>query len=291
MFESPSKKIYIGQTVDFVNRYKQYKRNKEAMGRVFTNAITKYKGIDNFNLTILHTIDLTGDRKKDKEELDKLEIEYIEKFNSSELGYNVTKGGGGSLGREVTPETRKLLSIASKKQVRKEAEKVDVICHQCKRVFSKLARYHRGDIKDGQTNFYCSKSCSLIGLKENNPVIARANKLSIEEEQVIVETYNRLKNITWTVNEVKHDKNTIKRVLKSNNITIVKPKQNYTNSCMNKPLKVNQYDLDMNFIKTHDSLSNAARELGKDRRSCSQISKCCKNKSAHAFGYKWQYAK
>lgn len=47
---------------------------------------------------------------------------------------------------------------------------------------------------------------------------------------------------------------------------------------------VNQYDLDGNLIATHESMSAAARELGKHE---SQINLCCNGKRNTAYGFKW----
>lgn len=47
-----------------------------------------------------------------------------------------------------------------------------------------------------------------------------------------------------------------------------------------------QYDLEGNFIKKYDSITNACKKLGIDK-SC--ISKCAKNKRKSAGGYIWKY--
>ena len=49
--------------------------------------------------------------------------------------------------------------------------------------------------------------------------------------------------------------------------------------------KVNQYDLDGNFIRTWDSMAEAGRETG----SYSNIYKVCQGLRNKAGGYKWQY--
>lgn len=52
-------------------------------------------------------------------------------------------------------------------------------------------------------------------------------------------------------------------------------------------IKINQYDLQSNFIKTWDSLSDIARVL---KTNTSNISKCCKGKRKSTCGYVWKYA-
>lgn len=51
-------------------------------------------------------------------------------------------------------------------------------------------------------------------------------------------------------------------------------------------IKINQYDSDNNFIKTYDSITNAAKETNTDRSS---ISKCCNNKYKTAGGFIWKF--
>lgn len=50
---------------------------------------------------------------------------------------------------------------------------------------------------------------------------------------------------------------------------------------------VYQYDLEGNFIKKHDSLVDATKEMG--LKSNSTISLCCSGKYETAAGYKWKY--
>ena len=89
-------KVYIGITNDIKNRWRgngsQYKPHKNRNQNIpFWNAIKKY-GFDNFEHIILRT-DLTF------EEACKLEIEYIEKYQSrnKDKGYNRAKGGNGGI--------------------------------------------------------------------------------------------------------------------------------------------------------------------------------------------------
>ncbi len=77
-------KKYIGQTLWEKQRYNNHKNCVE--NSVFHRAILKY-GFENFKYEILFESD-------DLDELNKKEIEYIEKYNSLvPNGYNVDKGG------------------------------------------------------------------------------------------------------------------------------------------------------------------------------------------------------
>lgn len=57
----------------------------------------------------------------------------------------------------------------------------------------------------------------------------------------------------------------------------------------NNPQKiaVNQYDMNGNYIKTYESISDAGRAVGVDY---SAIIRVCKGKQQHSMGYKWKYA-
>ncbi len=51
-------------------------------------------------------------------------------------------------------------------------------------------------------------------------------------------------------------------------------------------IKINQYDLNNNFIRTFDSISDAEKETNNDRSS---IGKCCNNKHKTAGGFIWKF--
>ena len=52
--------------------------------------------------------------------------------------------------------------------------------------------------------------------------------------------------------------------------------------------KVNQYDLNGNFIKQWDCIMDIERHL-KKKRASSPICACCRNKKPTAYGFKWCY--
>ena len=116
-YESPSGKIYIGQT-----KYTIEKRRAQHLHCVkrgshlrFYNAIRKY-GMDAMKEEILQDA-------YSKEELNELEIQYIEKFQSfSSRGYNMTKGGEGATGYIFSEKDRKKLSASLKDFFRKNPE-------------------------------------------------------------------------------------------------------------------------------------------------------------------------
>lgn len=118
---SPSLKVYIGQTVDFDHRMRQYSFGSCKLQRYLYAAIVKY-GWDNFNKEVLAPA-------YSRAELDRLEIDFIRDYKATNpaYGYNIIAGGGGSTGlrhsdgakekiaaamrgRETSPETRAKMS-------------------------------------------------------------------------------------------------------------------------------------------------------------------------------------
>jgi hypothetical protein len=93
-------KCYIGQTTQkFSHRVSEHKHRalfqKDRTHKLYM-AIRKY-GIDAFIWQVLHVCN-------DRDEMNRLEIEYIGKFNSFNRGYNMTIGGD-----SVSDETREKL--------------------------------------------------------------------------------------------------------------------------------------------------------------------------------------
>jgi group I intron endonuclease len=81
---SPKGLIYIGQTVNYKNRFRQYRGLRCKSQPALFNSFVKY-GVDN------HTFEIID--QCDKSELSKLEIHYISFFDSWKNGLNCTIGG------------------------------------------------------------------------------------------------------------------------------------------------------------------------------------------------------
>lgn len=97
-------KIYIGQSVNLNNRYKQHISNynnpsSSMYNTKFYRALRKY-GLENFDYDIIeHSNYFTRD------ELNQKEIYYIEKYDSYQNGYNMNKGGNYTSGpKKLTDE-------------------------------------------------------------------------------------------------------------------------------------------------------------------------------------------
>ena len=122
-----NQKVYIGQTIDIINRQSSHKYKARFVKSKFYNAVRKY-GWENFSFCIVATVE--ADLEHITELLDKLEIDYIKQYNSYSKGYNSTFGGHSNRGalrnedfkeycrnRTYSKETRKKMSEAAKRRV------------------------------------------------------------------------------------------------------------------------------------------------------------------------------
>lgn len=98
-------KVYIGQTINEYKRKYAHKHTLNSWRSYLHNAIKKY-GYDKFVYEILEEID-DIDVKELKIKLDTLEQKYISiyKSNNPNFGYNLTLGGGGTLGLKQSKES------------------------------------------------------------------------------------------------------------------------------------------------------------------------------------------
>ena len=104
-------KWYIGQTVNPEKRFNSHidiAINKKDNNR-FHNALRKY-GLENWVYCVLEDNVL-------KANLNLKEIGWIEYYDSFYCGYNLTLGGGGTVSRICTKETRRKLSESHKGQI------------------------------------------------------------------------------------------------------------------------------------------------------------------------------
>jgi len=102
-------KSYIGQTIETLNERKAKHISCACLKKdniYFHNTIKKH-GKENFIWEVLTECNSL-------KELNKTEIEMIEKYNTFESGYNLTKGGEGRVGCKHTEESKKKMSEATK---------------------------------------------------------------------------------------------------------------------------------------------------------------------------------
>lgn len=100
-------KCYVGYDTSGKRRKYHMQEARSNPKLMFHRALRKYNDQD------LWEWDIVG-ISKDKNELKHMEIQLIAKHNSFDKGYNMTKGGDGSLGVPCSEETRKKISESKK---------------------------------------------------------------------------------------------------------------------------------------------------------------------------------
>lgn len=107
--------VYIGYTVDMYQRYRTYERVRCSDTGV-TESLYQY-GLENHTFEIIHVVERSNFLNKMDFvlELDRLEVEYIKKYNSyykdNDKGLNRTRGGGVKIGCPTKAE--RLLKLKS----------------------------------------------------------------------------------------------------------------------------------------------------------------------------------
>lgn len=101
-------KLYVGQTTYSVKqRFANHKCSAKKIKSALYGAFKKY-GVDSFRVGKVISLN-------SKEEMDELEIFLISELNTIyPNGYNMTNGGEGALGRNVSDETKEKISQATK---------------------------------------------------------------------------------------------------------------------------------------------------------------------------------
>lgn len=138
---SPSKRTYIGQSIDIENRWIKYKNiNNSKVQQKLYRSFIKY-GIDNHTFEILEECSI--------DELDNTEIKWINHFKTNKTGLNILEGGGNSRkGVKHTNETKQKMSESHLGKQDTEQTK------------NKKSQSAKGKIKTNHHRNNLSKSCS-----------------------------------------------------------------------------------------------------------------------------------
>lgn len=149
---SPSGKKYYGFALDLKIRQTKHKSSmKSGYSNKFYNAIRKY-GWDNIRWEIIeeHSAD---SKKRLNEILCERETHWIEKDNTFESGYNMTRGGDGVLGLKWNEGSREKLSETQKGRKLSEAHKRNIGKANRGRKLSKESKAKIG--RKNRGNKYC----------------------------------------------------------------------------------------------------------------------------------------
>lgn len=265
-------KVYIGQTSRTVEiRWQEHlryaKKDKPQHCKKLYNAFKKY-GEDSFSI---ETIEQCKDKK-----LSEREQYWIAYYDSCHHGYNSTLGGDGT----KYFNTKDLLKLWKDGLQRDEiAERLNI----CKETVSKRLNANNITKKD------------IVFRKRKAPLTrTMIHKYSLNGEylqsfilaDIQLELFGKnvprflagkiINGFQW-------------RYLKYNKIPSVLKNSQTCQREIHDPRKVHQYSLDGEYIRSFDSIGEAARELG--TRSHSGIMKVCEGKLHTSLGYQWRYEK
>lgn len=105
MWTSPSGKSYIGQSVDLIDRHREFVRfDRPYSGITINRAREKYNNINDWKYEVLEYCDV--------DMLDEREIYYIALYDTMNNGYNSNVGGEGNIGLKQSEKTRKKISLS-----------------------------------------------------------------------------------------------------------------------------------------------------------------------------------
>jgi group I intron endonuclease len=149
-----NEKMYIGRTTNLKEKMRIHMKRalNNKHNSHFHNAIRKYSK-ENFKWKIIA-------KCFSKEELNNVEIEMIEKYNTFENGYNLTRGGEGRFGYSHTEETKKKISEAERGEKNHMYGKRGSNCPNFGKTHSKKTKKRMSEAKKGENHTFYSKHCS-----------------------------------------------------------------------------------------------------------------------------------
>lgn len=271
-YTSPSGKSYIGQTTNEVHRRRTwFCMKRRYAGATINRARAKY-GPENFEYTVLFKKVFTSFEEA-KAELDKMEIHYIELYDTFKNGYNNTIGGlypeiglqTQIKGRVIGKNFRKVSERQLKKYLPKHTkEEIQQLRKETNRRNGRWQKIYQFDL-DGNfiREFASAGEASEFGF---------GNWCNIKRACKILGKY---KGYNWRFAEDGY-------VMKVKPPHIPDPKQ-YKKQY--KP--VIQYSMTMDYIAEYESVNSAASAVGVTYNSC--ISACLTGRLPSAHGFKWEY--
>lgn len=158
---SPNNRIYIGQSIDIKSRFNDYLKYNCKKQLLLYNSLKKY-GVNKHKFGILHQCSIN--------ELNDLEIYYIELYQcfNSKFGMNIR--GGGCSGGKLSEETKKKIGLKSVGRM------VMLGKHHSQSAKDKISASNKGkiaanrralvDIKTGIIYSCKKEAAEAIGMKE-----------------------------------------------------------------------------------------------------------------------------
>ena len=155
----------------------------------------------------------------------------------------------------------------------------------------KLELLEKTDIPEEREEYYI-KYFNSYGSTGYNATIGGDGKAWLDH-QAIIECYEKEQNATKVAEIMKCDRGTVNTILKNNNIT---RSQSGDHMKIKFSIKVNQYNLNGEYIQTFNSYADAGRWIQKNKfsqdkryeRIAGKIAACCNNERKTAYKFKWK---
>jgi len=280
-------KCYIGQSVNIKQRWKNHKTvnpKDHEYNYPLYQAFRKY-GINNFNFEVIEECSI--------DELNNKEEYWIKYYNSYNNGYNQTLGGNQPTHyNKITPDILSQITylLANTTLYHSQiAQQFNVSTEMIQGI--NTGRYWKRDL------IYPIRQKVDNSMKEQVQNV-NTNKPNIPLEELLLEIYyssfsavGRHYNVSdnavrgWIKKEgIPTLKKDFKAYIETN-ILHLQPKTNIGT----KPKTVIQLDLQGNPIQKFNSISDAARAIGKPNGN-GHISMVCRGKRKSCYGYKWKYS-
>lgn len=282
-------KKYIGSSIDIYGRWQSHKndlKNNNHHSRHLQKSYNYY-GEENFIYYILEQCD--------KNILIQREQYWIDKYNTSnkKYGYNISPIAGAGYFCGATYEDLKNNKYSISLD---QFNKITYLLQTSSCSIGEISRVTNVNI-DMVYSIYYKKTYKQLTEKMN--FIKRRNDCQYNWNSVITElqakeiihllingyTILNISEITGVSSSIISDikiKHSWSNLTKDITFPHVKPEH------PNKRKKVVQYDLNMNYIQTFDSITLAASAVN---GATANISKCCKGERKTAYGFIWMYEK
>lgn len=276
-------KSYIGQTLNLNKRLRDHRYSAKHLypsnaGQPIVKAIREF-GFENFDVDVLFTSEVFEDKRELKKLLHEKEMYFIEKHDTINNGYNVTKGGAGTKGLKLSAEKIELLRRINlgKKfgDVFKERARQRLLNLWKDESFRKM----RSEATSGKNNpMY---GVRLVGEKNHN-----FGKPMSEDVKRKISEARRGKGHPSTPETNKKISEALKGIKRSE-----ETRAKIRAAVLGKPnIKrrkiVLQYTMDGEFVKEWCGVSEAEKQLG-----VCKVGDCALGKRRHAGGFVWKYKK
>lgn len=264
-------KVYIGQSLDIKRRWQAHKNVQDDCA--IHLAFKKY-GIKNFSFEVLEECP--------PELLDEREIFWIKEYNSFNNGYNMTLGGSGSLKRSVECYDEKGNFLKSYNSITEAALDADTSCEQ---IISVCQHYEQRYFA-GNYQWKYSNDNTLI-----QPRTKRASKeiYQFDKKGNFIKKFNSLTEVS---KELKVDKSRICACCNGRQKTAYGfqwsyyPIQDQVSYIKQQKRPVQKFDLNGNFIKEYESISEAAKD---NNTTPGNIGSVCQGNSKTCKGFIFKY--